>query len=52
VRRAVGAPDLAERLQREGIDPLGRGSEEFAALIAREIAQWRELAKSASIKLD
>ena len=52
VRRTVGAPHLAERLERDGIDPLGRGTEEFAALIAREIAQWRELAQSVSIKLD
>ena len=30
-----------------------RGStEDFAALIVREIAQWRELAKAANIKLD
>ncbi|MEN3377094.1 MAG: hypothetical protein V7604_2449, partial [Hyphomicrobiales bacterium] len=26
--------------------------EEFGAQIAREITQWRELAKSANIKLD
>ena len=26
--------------------------EEFAALIGKEIAQWRELAKSVNIKLD
>ena len=52
VRRAVGAPELAARLRRDGVDPIGSGPAEFAALIRREIAQWRELAKSASIKLD
>jgi tripartite-type tricarboxylate transporter receptor subunit TctC len=51
VRRAVGS-DLAERLQRDGIEPVGSTSEEFGALIAREIGQWRELAKSVNIKLD
>jgi len=52
VRRAVGAPELAARLRRDGVDPIGSGPAEFAALIRREIAQWRDLAKSASIKLD
>src|SRR6187200_514776 len=40
VKRAVGAPDLAERLKRDGIDPVGSSTEEFGAQIAREIAQW------------
>jgi tripartite-type tricarboxylate transporter receptor subunit TctC len=52
VRRAVGSADLAERLKRDGIDPVGGSPQEFGAQIAREITQWRELAKSANIKLD
>jgi len=52
VKRAVDAPDLAERLKRDGIDPMGGGPREFGAQIAKEIAQWRELAKSVNIKLD
>jgi tripartite-type tricarboxylate transporter receptor subunit TctC len=52
VNRAVGSADLAERLKRDGIDPVGGSAEEFGAQIAREITQWRELAKSANIKLD
>jgi tripartite-type tricarboxylate transporter receptor subunit TctC len=52
VKRAVGSADLAERLKRDGIDPVGGSAEEFGAQIAREIFQWRELAKSANIKLD
>jgi len=52
VKRAVGSADLAERFKREGIDPVGGTPEEFAALITREIAQWRALAKSVNISLD
>ena len=52
VKRAVGSADLAERLKRDGIDPVGGSAEEFGAQIAREITQWRELAKSVDIKLD
>ena len=46
------SPELAERLKRDGIDPAGGTAEEFGALIAKESAQWRELAKSVNIKLD
>jgi tripartite-type tricarboxylate transporter receptor subunit TctC len=52
VRRAVGTAEFAERLKRDGINPVGSTAEEFAALIPREIARWRELTKSANIKLD
>jgi len=52
VKRAVGSADLAERLKRDGIDPVGGAPQEFGAQIAREITQWRELAKSVDIKLD
>ena len=52
VKRAIGDPALALRLQRDGIEPVAGTPEEFTALIATEIAQWRELAKSVNIKLD
>ena len=52
VKRAVSSADLAERLKRDGIDPVGGAPQEFGAQIAREITQWRELAKSVNIKLD
>jgi tripartite-type tricarboxylate transporter receptor subunit TctC len=51
-QRAVRSPELAQRLQREGVDPVGNTPEEFAALIAREIPQWRDVAQAAKIALD
>ena len=47
--RAVRAPEVAERLRRDGVDPVGGTPAEFAALIAREIAQWREVIAAAKI---
>src|SRR5262249_26477891 len=52
VKRAVGTPELAERLQHDGIDPIGGTPAEFATLITREIAQWRGPGQSASITPD
>jgi tripartite-type tricarboxylate transporter receptor subunit TctC len=52
VQRTVGSAELAERLRRDGIEPVGSTTEEFATLITHEIAQWRELAKSVNIRLE
>jgi tripartite-type tricarboxylate transporter receptor subunit TctC len=47
--KAVRAPDLAARLVRDGIEPVGGTPGEFAALISRELTQWRELIAAAKI---
>ncbi len=44
-------PDTVARLQRDGVDPVGGTPSELGQMIARELPQWRELAKAASIKL-
>ena len=51
-QRAVRMPELAERLKRDGVEPVGGTPEAFGALIAKEIVQWRNLAQSARITLD
>ncbi len=50
VARAVGAPDLRARFATDGIDPVGNTPQEFSALIARELVQWRDLVKASNIK--
>jgi len=49
--KASRAPDIVERLQRDGVEPVGGTPSELGQLIARELPQWRELAKAANIKL-
>jgi tripartite-type tricarboxylate transporter receptor subunit TctC len=49
--KAAHDPKIVERLQRDGIDPIGGTPAQFGALIARELPQWRDLAKAANIKL-
>jgi tripartite-type tricarboxylate transporter receptor subunit TctC len=49
--QAARAPKVVERLQRDGVEPVGGTPAEMGALIAREIPQWRDLAKAANIKL-
>jgi tripartite-type tricarboxylate transporter receptor subunit TctC len=49
--KAARAAAIVERLTRDGVEPIGGTPAEFKALIAREIPQWRDLAKAANIKL-
>jgi len=49
--KAARSPDVIERLQRDGVEPVGGTPAELGRLIARELPQWRELAKAANIKL-
>jgi tripartite-type tricarboxylate transporter receptor subunit TctC len=45
------APDVVQRYHSIGVDPVGGSTAEFAALIARELPQWRELVRAANIKV-
>jgi tripartite-type tricarboxylate transporter receptor subunit TctC len=52
VREAVRSEGLAARLKRDGIEPIGNTAADLGALIAKEVAQWRELAKAVQITVD
>jgi tripartite-type tricarboxylate transporter receptor subunit TctC len=49
--KAARAPKVVERQQRDGVEPVGGTPADMRTLIAREIPQWRDLAKAADIKL-
>ncbi|HMH18936.1 MAG TPA: tripartite tricarboxylate transporter substrate binding protein [Burkholderiales bacterium] len=44
--------DFLERLERDGIDPVGNTPEEFAAQIKTDLARWAVIVKAAGAKLD
>jgi tripartite-type tricarboxylate transporter receptor subunit TctC len=45
-------PDVRERLSSIGAEPATLSSAEFAAMIKRDVARWKEVAREANIKLD
>ncbi len=49
---AVGSEEIAARFRNDGIEAIGGGAAEFAALIRREVAQWRELAREAQMQVE
>jgi tripartite-type tricarboxylate transporter receptor subunit TctC len=48
----VKQPDVVEKLASHQTYPAGNTSAEFAKVIARELAQWADVAKKANIKID
>ena len=50
--RIVRAPDMRERLAREGTEAVGGTPEEFAAFFKASSAKWARVIKDANIKLD
>jgi tripartite-type tricarboxylate transporter receptor subunit TctC len=51
VMAIVKLPDVVEKLASHQTYPAGNTSEEFAKIIARELAQWAEVAKKSNIKI-
>ena len=50
--RSAKLPDVIARLKPLGIDAVGNSSEEFARILAADIARWGEVAKAANIKIE
>ena len=51
VMAIVKLPDVVEKFASHQVYPAGTTSEEFASVIARELAQWAEVAKKGNIKI-
>ena len=48
--RALNSPDIREKLQGLGADPVGNTPEQYTAFIQNEIAKWDKVIKAAGIK--
>jgi hypothetical protein len=45
-------PDVIARLRPLGIESVGNSSDEFARILASDIARWTEVAKVGNIKME
>ena len=48
--RAINAPEIREKLQGLGAEPVGNTPEQYAAFMQNEIAKWAKVIKAAGIK--
>ena len=51
-RKALASPDVRERLAAQSADIVADGPREFGEMIRRDTARWREVVKTANIKID
>jgi tripartite-type tricarboxylate transporter receptor subunit TctC len=52
LRRIIREPDVLARLKPLGIQPVGNTSEEFAKVLASDIARWTAVARAGNIKIE
>jgi tripartite-type tricarboxylate transporter receptor subunit TctC len=52
LKRYVATPEIQARFDKDGIEPVGNGPDEFGSIIAFEIKQWREIAKVSKIAVE
>ena len=52
VRKALAKPEVLETLAKLGLEPGGSTPQEYATMIAGELASWRQVVKAAGIKLE
>jgi tripartite-type tricarboxylate transporter receptor subunit TctC len=45
-------PDVVARLKPLGIESVGNSSDEFARIMASDIARWTEVAKAGNVKME
>ena len=50
--RILKQPDVLEQLRADGMEPVRSTPEEFARVIARDIAMWSKVVKAGNIKVD
>lgn len=48
--KAMRTPELRDRLQREGLEPVASTAEAFAQVLQTDIAKWKDLATRADIQ--
>ena len=52
MNRIITVPETRQTMSQQGADPLGSTPEEFAAVIAVDIAKWKKVVAAAGIKPD
>ncbi|MBY0437565.1 MAG: tripartite tricarboxylate transporter substrate binding protein [Burkholderiales bacterium] len=52
ILKALANPDLRERLQSQGLEPVGDTPQAFAAYVKQQIGQWTKVVKDAGIKVE
>jgi tripartite-type tricarboxylate transporter receptor subunit TctC len=52
IAKGVRRPEVRDRIQQLGIDPVGNAPAEFTAFLKDEVAKWAKVIREANVKLD
>src|SRR5215475_1422017 len=52
IAKVLALPDVKQRLNALGFDPIGSGGEQFATYIRDEMAKYKKIIKDAKIKVE
>jgi tripartite-type tricarboxylate transporter receptor subunit TctC len=52
VTKTLARPDTTEKLQSDGVSPVGGTPEQFLATIKKEIAVWRKVVNEVGVKVE
>jgi tripartite-type tricarboxylate transporter receptor subunit TctC len=50
--RIVQTPEMQQKLVQSGAEPVGKGSEEFAAYVRSEVTKWAKVVKDSGATAD
>jgi tripartite-type tricarboxylate transporter receptor subunit TctC len=50
--KAIASPDMRDRMNAIGLEPVGNTPEQFAGQIRSDIARWGAVIRQAGIKVD
>jgi hypothetical protein len=52
ISKALANPELRERYQSTGLEPIGNTSDQFAAEIREDTARWGKVARTANVRAE
>ena len=52
ISKALANPELRERYQSTGLEPIGNTSEQFAVEIREDTARWGKVARTANVRAE
>ena len=52
IAKALANPELRERYQSTGLEPIGNTSDQFAAEIREDTARWGKVARTANVRAE
>ena len=51
IAKAIGSPEMKERMAGEGVEPAGGPPEQFRDVLRRDVPKWKKVVQDANVKV-